>query len=170
MTPQSRRAFAAAILGSMLGLGPLAKAQSTGPETELRWRMTSVVTAAQPPRFERRGVVMLHSGEPGTARNTLTASAPPQDGRWSLNNDLTLRFEDASTLTLRYSLTVRTGADGRVLPGEYAFQGEVTGGSGRYAGARGSLEAKAVLGLDRTQVGMLGDSFMEAVARVRQGP
>lgn len=160
-----RQACAAAAL-SVFAVGHPAWAQSPPAATQLEWRMTTVVTQAQPPVFERRGVVMLKSGEPGTVFNKLSAPQPPKDGLWTMNNDLTLRFEDNSTLSLQFAVTTRTSPEGRVLPGEYRSQGQVVGGTGRYAGAKGSVEVKVISGMDRTQPGILGDSFAEAVVRL----
>lgn len=157
--------------GMLAAAGPATgQNAAAGTSVELTWRMSTNIASVTPPVFERRGVLVAGSGEPGTVYVRMVAPQPPSGGRWMLSNRLLLRFEDGSTLTMEYPSEVRTNGDNSVVAGTYTFDGEVVGGTGRFAGASGTLRLQATVGLDRTRPGVLGDNFATGAARFTLAP
>lgn len=131
-----------------------------GAAEEVTWRATSVQGPRTPAMNTRLGVAMFSSNEAATYERKVTAAAPPQDGKLAVNVESAYRFADGSTLVMRSRETIHLTPQGTHGRDEWTGEGQITSGTGRFAGATGTFTFRAVMGLDRQGDGMLGDSFL----------
>lgn len=132
----------------------------------INWRQTSVAAGRDGPATLRRGVAIFGTGEPVTMTVRLEPLEPPKDGRMLIQNDMSYRFDDGSTLRLQARATVAIGPDGRAVRGESRAEGKVLGGSGRYQGATGTYRIRSRTDIDAMADGALGDYFAVVEAEI----
>ncbi|MFZ5551086.1 MAG: hypothetical protein ACOZJX_20490 [Pseudomonadota bacterium] len=133
----------------------------------LSWRQTSVQAGREGQSALRRGVVIFGNGEPALMTVRLTPLAPPQDGQMMVQNDLSYRFEDGSTLALQSCSQVRVTPEGRAVRGELLSEGQVLSGTGRYQGATGRFKMRSRTDIDALADGALGDYFAAVEADIQ---
>ena len=132
----------------------------------INWRQTSVAAGRDGQATLRRGVAILGTGEPVTMTVRLEALEPPKDGRMLVENDMSYRFDDGSTLRLKGRSAVAIGPDGRAVRGESRAEGKVLGGSGRFQGATGTYRIRTRTDVDAMADGALGDYFAVVEAEI----
>jgi hypothetical protein len=145
---------------TLFGLAPIA----SGAE-EITWRATSVQGPRTPAVNTRLGVAMFSSNEAATYERKISAAAPPQDGKLAVHVESVYRFADGSTLVMRSRESINLTPQGTHGRDEWAGDGQIVSGTGRFAGATGTFTFRAAMGLDRQAEGMLGDSFLSGQGR-----
>lgn len=133
---------------------------------DLSWRATSVQGPRQPGLNTRLGVAMFSGGEPATYLRRVVPAAPPLDGRMQVDVESTYRFADGSTLVMSSHETIHLTPQNAHGADTWTGEGQVVGGSGRWAGATGRFSFRARMGLDASVDGALGDSFLTGQANV----
>lgn len=131
---------------------------------EVTWRATSVQGPRLPTMNTRIGVALFSNGEAATLERRISAAGPPAAGKMDVNVETTYRFADGSTIVMRSRETIHLSPQGTHGRDEWSGDGEVAGGSGRYAGIKGTFSFRAMMGLDGKADGMLGDSFLTGKA------
>lgn len=145
----------------VLGLVP-----AVGVAEEISWRGTTVQGPRTPTLNTRIGVAMFGNNDPATYERKVSAAAPPQDGKLTINTENTYRFADGSTLVMRSRETISwTPGGGHTAGDRWTGEGEITSGTGRFAGATGTFTFRAVMGLDKQAEGLLGDGFLSGQGR-----
>jgi hypothetical protein len=164
----ARRFFHWVVL-ALLALAALLYATSSASADELKWRIGSYMAAfdAKPVGdvdghvagpYVRRGLAFFPSGEVGVWTNT--GALDMIKGKGVAKGTTLTRFEDGSTLATSFVAEFAPGPDNLSV---YRMSGELTGGSGRFAGIRGSITStgKAMTPLAGD---MRGDAYFDIVA------
>jgi hypothetical protein len=150
---------------ALAGLAPVGSAAE-----DITWRATSVQGPRTPALNTRLGVALFSGNEAATYERKITAAAPPQDGKLAINVESIYRFADGSTLVMRSRETVNLTPQNTHGRDEWTGEGQITAGTGRFAGASGSFTFRAVMGLDKQADGALGDSFLAGQGRYQLQP
>lgn len=151
-------------LALTLGLAAAAPAQ------ELSWRSSSVQGPRQPGLNTRLGVAFFVPDGPATYERRIVPADLPQGGTLVIDVDTLYRFPDGSTLTMRSRETIHLTPQGTHGADTWSGEGEVTGGTGRYASRSGRFSYRAVMGLDARADGVLGDGYLEGRAVLKPAP
>lgn len=155
------RTLVAPLCFLVLGLAPAA-----GVSEDISWRGTTVQGPRTPSLNTRIGVAMFGNNEPATYERKISAAAPPQDGKLVIDTENIYRFADGSTLVMRGRELINwTPGGGHTAGDRWTGEGEITSGTGRFAGATGTFTFRAVTGLDKQADGLLGDSFLSGQGR-----
>lgn len=126
---------------------------------EMNWRQVSVAAGQEGYTVIRAGVAIVNGREPATINVRNRMKAPPRDGLLPLATEISLRFEDGSTIVLQADSEVRVDALGLPIRGQNQMSGRIASGSGRYQGIAGSFEMRVRTDIDPTGDGALGDYF-----------
>ncbi len=139
----------------LAGLAPVGSAAQ-----DITWRASSVQGPRTPALNTRLGVAMFSGNEAATYERRIAAAAPPHDGKLAVNVESVYRFADGSTLVMRSREIINLTPQNTHGRDEWTGEGQITAGTGRFAGATGSFTFRASMGLDKQADGMLGDSFL----------
>ena len=149
----------------LAGLAPVGSAAE-----DITWRASSVQGPRTPALNTRLGVAMFSGNEAATYERKIAAAAPPQDGKLAVNVESVYRFADGSTLVMRSLETINLTPQNTHGRDEWTGDGQITAGTGRFAGVTGTFTFRAVMGLDRQADGLLGDSFLSGQGRYQLQP
>lgn len=123
----------------------------------LSWRVATVGVTQQAGEATHRGVALFANGEPATLTLRLRPTAAPSRGRMPFATHTVHRFEDGSTFTVLGAGQAAMSTEGVPLPVESLIEGRFEGGTGRFAGIKGTVTLRSRSGMDRPAPGVPGD-------------
>jgi hypothetical protein len=157
------RRFLYWLMLALLALIGLFYAASSANAEELKWRIASYIAMMDMKPvgdveghvtgpYVRRGLAFFPNGDIGVWTNT--GMLDMTRGRGTATGTTLTSFDDGSTIATSFVADFAPGADGRPV---YRMTGELTGGSGRFAGIQGRIAS-----MGRAMTPMAGDTRSDA--------
>jgi hypothetical protein len=142
-------ASASSVLGLVLALAS-AGAPVPVQATDIAWHSTTKLTYENGPNFRREGTAVLKTGETAAFIGDGTAYPIDEKGLAPFKVQYMLRFDDGSTITLRYV------GSRHPFEGSTSGSGDFVNGTGRFDGIAGKVSHTGQVGGSTAELDWVG--------------